>query len=200
MLNNNKEDKIFASVLADGLIHVTVDEGTEGAKKREYETSDGKNGIKWELVYTDITGIISKIDFFEGDYGVSLQLTIEDGEEKPVILSLSTNSNYGEDAMKKIFNLDLSVPVKIVPYSFIDDNGKSKKGITFYQNDVKIKNYFYNEETKENINGYPDPKIPKGKKTLSKDQWKLYFMEARIFLIDKVKEYFKIEENKLKEF
>ena len=191
MLSNTQEDRNFVTILADGKLHMTVEEGTEGARKREYETSDGKTGEKWELVFTEVTGKITEVKFFEGDYGKSLQLKIEDGDEKPVVLSLSCASNYGEDAMKKIINVDLEKDVKIVPYSFLDDKGKNKKGVTIYQEDQKIKNFFYDEDAKKNINGYPEPK--KLKKPLSKDQWKLYFMEARMFLIDAITEHFKLE-------
>lgn len=192
-LKNTQEEKIFASVLADGKIHVTVPEGTEGAVKREYETSTGEKGFKWEHVYTQLAGIIEKIEFYEGDYGVSLQLTVVDGEEKPVVLSLPTASNYGEDVMKKLLNIDLALPVVLSPFSFEDEKGKSRKGVSVVQNEKKIQNYFYDFHKKENINGYPEPKKNKGGKPLSKDQWKMYFMEARLFMIDKIKEDLKLE-------
>jgi len=195
MLNNSKEDKIFASILADGLIHITCDEFSDGAIKREYETSTGEKGVKYEHQYTDITGIITDVKFFEGDYGKSLQLTISDGDEKPVVLSLSTASSYGEDAMKKLLNVDLTQEVKIAPYSFTDENGKNKKGVTIYQNGAKIQNHFYNPETKENINGYPEPKKLKAGKKMDKELWKIYFAEVRVFLVDKITEHFKLDKD-----
>jgi|ERR1035437_5403623 hypothetical protein len=189
------EDRTFLSVLADGNIHQTVPEGTKDSVLRKYKTSDGKEGQKTELVYTELIGKITKVDFYEGDYGNQLQLTIVDGEEKPVVLSLGTSSNYGEDMMKKLLNIDLERNVKIVPYSFTDDKKKMKKGITVYQSDgkksEKVKNYFYDDIAKKNIHGYPEPK--KLKKPLSKDQWKLYFGECREFLVEKITEHFKIE-------
>lgn len=192
MLNPAKEEAIFASILADGLIHVSVPEGTEGAIKREYETSDKKIGTKWEFLYKDVSGMLTKVGFREGDYGKSLQLTIADDEEKPVVLSLPTASNYGEDAMKKLININLEKPIKIAPYSFTDDKGKIKKGVTIYQDEQKIGNYFYDPETKKNLHGFPEPK--KLKKPLSKEQWKMYFMEAQIFMIDKISEHFNLEQ------
>lgn len=196
-----KEDRIFASVLADGLIHVNAPEGTEGAKVRKYKTSDGKEGSKTELVYTELIGKITSIDFYEGDYGRQLQVTITDGEDTPVVLSLSTNSPYGEDLMKKLINVDLERNVKIVPYSFVDDKKKNKKGITVWQKNLttgkteKLTNYFYDPVNNKNVNGYPEPKN-KGKKALSKDQWKIYFAEAREFLVEEIKKHFKIDENR----
>lgn len=191
-LNNSREEKIFASILSDGLIHITVDKETPGAKLREFEKSDGTKSEKYELVYTDISGVITKVDFYEGDYGTSLQLTIEDGDDKPIVLSLGTHTNFGEDMMKKLPNIDIGERVKLVPFSFLDDNGKSKKGITVIQNDKKVQNYFYDPVAKTNINGYPNPKV--GKKPFTKDQWKAYFLEARIFLTDFIKDKFSIAE------
>lgn len=191
------DDRIFASVLADGRIHVTVPEGTEGAKVRKYETSDGKTGEKTELIYKDLIGLITKIEFRDGEFGTQLQVTVSDGEEKPVVLSLSTSSNYGEDMMKKLINVDLEKSVKIAPYSFKDDKGKVRKGITISQHDgdemVKLGNYFYDPKKEKNINGYPEPKFPKGKKTLTKDQWKIYFATAREFLVEQITEHFKLD-------
>ncbi len=192
-----KADRTYASVLADGKIHVTVPEGTEGAVVRKYKTSDDKEGSKTEFVYGELIGKITKVGFYEGDYGRQLQVTVEDGKEKPVVLSLSTSSNYGEDIMKKLINVDLEKFVKIVPYSFVDEKKKSKKGITIWQKNAegkseKVKNYFWDEESEKYVKGYPEPK--KSKKPLSKDQWKLYFGEVREFLVEKITEHFKIEE------
>jgi len=197
-LNNTKEDVTFASVLADGKIHVTVPEGTEGAVVRTYETSDKKTGTKTELVYTELVGKIEKVAFRDGDYGTQFLVTVVDGDEKPVVLSLGTASNFGEDFMKKILAVDMERNVKIVPFAFEDDKGKSKKGITIYQmnaagnESVKVPNYFYDPATKENLHGYPKPKIAKGK-PLTKDQWKLYFAEVRQFLVEKITEHFGLD-------
>lgn len=196
-----KEDKTYASILADGKIHITVPEGTPEASLRTYETSDGKSGSKWELVYTSIIGKITKVGFRDGEYGSQLLVTLEDGKDKPVTLALATSSNFGEDMMKKLKNVDIERAVKIVPFTFTDDNGKTKKGVTIWQHNKKtgknekVKNYYYDEEKKKNINGYPEPKPKNGKtvKDFTKDQWKLYFGEVREFLVDEITEHFKIE-------
>lgn len=199
MLKNTQEEVVWASVLADGKLHVTVPEGTEGSVIREYEKSDGTKGSKNELVYTEISGLITEIKFYDGDYGKQLLLTFVDGEEKPVTLALSTASNFGEDVLKKIINVDLALPVKFAPYAFTDDVSKKlKKGITITQNGKKIENYFYDKEKKENINGYPVAPQPAKKKGITvpvnKEEWKIWFMQCRIFLIDKITEHFKLDE------
>ncbi len=189
-LKNTADNRKFVSVLADGKLHMNVPTGTEGAVVREYETSDGKKGSKTELVFTELSGKISNIAFYDGEYGNQLQVTIVDGEEEPVVLSLGTQSNFGEDAMKKLPNVKLDEEVRIVPFAFEDDKGKMKKGISIYQDKRKITNYFYDPENQCNINGYPEPK----KNTKSSDQWKAYFLETRLFLVDFTTKFFKLDE------
>lgn len=178
----------FVSILSsDATFRLVVPEGTPDSIKREYEDSTGKKGVKNELVFNKMTGKITNVAFAETNFGKLLQLTITD-EKGPIILSVSTAQNYGEDLMKKLPNLDLSQDVELAPYSFTDERGKSRKGVSVVQNGNKIKNFFYNEETKENINGFPSPKGDT--KKYSKDKWKIYFLEARDFLCEYTAEHF----------
>jgi hypothetical protein len=184
-LKNTKQDNSYISILADGTLRQSVPEFTEGAVRRDYETSDGKTGTKFELVFTEVSGMITEIKFHEGEFGKSINLTIEDGEDKPVVLQVQTASNFGEDLMKKLPAIDMAQPVRLVPYSFTDEKDKSKKGITVYQNDNKIGNFFQEGTGKESkmLHGYPEIPAGHGKKPVSKDEWKMYFMQCRIFLI-----------------
>ena len=137
-------------------------------------------------MFTEVSGIITGIAFHEGEYGKNINLTIEDDGEKPVVLSVQTGSNYGEDLMKKIPAIDLSMPVRLAPYSFEDDKGKARKGITVYQGETKLKNFFQEGEGKESkmLHGFPEIPAGHGKKPVSKDEWKMYFLNCRIFLMD----------------
>lgn len=188
-----KAKQEFMTILADGSMRLPATDTTPNAVKREYETSDGKTGTKWELVYKELSGIISKVSFFTGDYGKLLQLTITDGEEETV-LSVSTTSNYGEDIMKKLPNIKMDQEVKFVPYSFEDEKTKkNKKGVTIYQAGEKIENFYYDKESKKNLYGYPTPEIKKGEPWDNED-WKLYFGVARKFLVNEVTKRFVREE------
>jgi len=186
-------DEKYLSPLSDGALHMSVPEGTEGAIRREYETSDKKTGVKFELIYKEVSGMISKIAFHEGDYGKNLLITLVDGEDAPITLSIPTYGGFGEDIMKKLPNVVTGIPVSIAPYAFVDDKGKSRKGITLKQNDVKINNFYYDVETKKNINGYPETGFP-AKKKPSKDDWKMYFMQVRKFLEEQICEKFGIND------
>lgn len=195
------ENRNFVSILADGLFHKTVPEGTEGARIRKYKTSDGVEGEKTEMVYSEIVGKITSINFHEGNFGNQLQVTISDGDEEPIVISVPASSNFGEDMLKKLPNIDLEKIVKIQPYSFTDEKKKTKKGVTIWQHDgkktVKLTNYFYDAEKKKNLHGYPDfpaviQKLLKEEKKVPTAKWKLYFAEAKEFLVEFIKEKFNI--------
>lgn len=200
--DTGRMDTIFASVLADGKIHVGATEHTEGAVKREYETSDGKSGEKWELLYTELSGTIEKVSFFEGNYGKNLQIVVRDDEDesaKPITLSIPTESNFGEDVMKKLPNINQKKVVTFAPYSFLDDKGKRKRGVTVTQESKKgevekIQNFYYDAKIKEVANGYPEVPKPKKGKALTKSDWRKYFGNAREFLIEDLTERLGLED------
>ncbi len=177
---------------SDGTLRLTVPEGTEGAKLREYETSDGKKGSKWELTFKSLCGKITNMQMFEGDYGKNLLITLsyEGGSDT---ISFNTTTPFGEDFMKKLPNINLDEFVTIAPYSFTDDAGKTRKGVTVTQGDVKLQNFF--SEVKEGkdgkksyktLHGFPEPT---GKEE-DKDDWKIYFTQCRKFLVKNVEEKF----------
>ena len=194
--NNSNNNVIYINVLSsDGTFRRAVPEGTAGAVKREYESRDGKKGTKWELIYNEVSGIISDIQFYKGDYGKNLIITFQDGEELPVTLSLNTNQNYAEDVMKKLPNIDFALPVVMKPYSFEDDNKKVRKGMTIWQSGKKIADYFYDTETKTQKNGAPSPEFkidPKTKqrKPFGSAEWKVYFTSLSIFLVEYIENNF----------
>lgn len=172
---------------SDGTLRLTVDEGTEGAKLREYETSDGKKGSKWELTFKSLSGKITNLQTYEGDYGKNLLVTLayNGGEDT---ISFNTATPFGEDFMKKLPNINLDEYVTIAPYSFTDDNGKVRKGVTVMQGDVKLTNYFYDPEKKKNLHKYPEPEGDVSK--FDKDDWKIYFTKCRKFLVKNTEDTF----------
>lgn len=190
MLINTKQDNKFVVILADGTLRLSVPEGTDGSVVREFENSKGEKMIKHEMVYTELSGMINNISFRDGEYGKSLQITIIENDEDYVVLSVLTSSPFGEDMLKKILNIDMTKRVRLVPYSFLDDNGKNRRGITVYQDGIKIKSYFQEGEGKEtvNINGYPDAPKAKAGKTISSDEWKLYYGQARLHMINVIED------------
>jgi hypothetical protein len=178
MALETKDSRRFISVLGSaGDFREAVDEGTEGAKKRTYETSDGKTGEKWEIPYKAIGGTITDIEFFEGDYGRNLILTVNIGEDEPVCVSLGTNTPFGESVLKVLPNIDFNKEVHMSPYNFTPEGGKNLRGVSVKQDGKKVENAFYNYETKESLLGYPEPEGDTS--SYDSDDWKMYFTACR---------------------
>jgi len=180
---------VYWNVLADGKFHQTVEEGTEGAVIRHYEDKETKEDkIKHELVAGSLSGIITKVELDDtGAYGEVIRVEL-DGEG---MACFPCSGNFGEDIMKKLPNINKDKEVKFTPYSFADkikkdSNGKPKliKGVTVEQDGIKLLSAYWDGE--KIIGGIP---VPKGDTTkFSKDKWKMYFTEVRIFLIDQLEE------------
>lgn len=100
-------------------------------------------------------------------------------------LQLNTASRYFQDFASKIFNADLSQPLLFHPYDMENETGKKVTGISMKQLGEKLKNYFYDFETKKNLHDFPEVDA---KKALKKTYWKIYFAEVAEFLIEKVGE------------
>lgn len=170
-------NRTFISVLADGKFHQTVPEGTVNSIKREYEDKQGGKHSKVELVYDEASGYISKLGFTENEYGKSLNIEI-DGDGT---ISLNVESNFADDFMKKLPNVDLSQPVTLAPYAFEDDNKRNRRGITIYQNGKKVESAFWDSEKKVVKGGIP---VTEGDtESFDKDDWKMHFMRVRKFLV-----------------
>ncbi len=182
-LEKREDFTTFASIIADGTIRVKTGEGNPEAVKREYKTSSGEEGVKYELVYNNLKGIIKSIEFRDGDYGQQMLIVVDD-----ITLAVNTDSAWGRDIMSKLPLIDLTKEVNFVPYSFEDKNNKNRKGVTVYQVDdngdpLKLGNFFYNEESK-NTDLYDYPQVPKEFKEMKKDDWKIYYLTVKNFLVE----------------
>lgn len=166
--------KTFASIVNERpFIRIRTDESNSEAIKREYETSDGKKGIKYELGFDRLTGKITNIQIVSGDYGKQLQITI-DG----VVLSISLSTGFADDILKKLPGVDFEKEASLVPYSFEDEKKRPRKGITVYQGEEKLGNYFYDGEN--NLHGFPE--LPENYKEFDSEDWKVYFIGVSKFL------------------
>lgn len=200
--NKDTENKVtYLNVMSDGKFHQKVEEGTPGAVLREGETKDGTKYSKLELITDFVAGKITKVDFYDGEYGKSLVLNLEtlDGD---VSVSLSTASDFGKDMLHKILSVDLGTIVTLTP--FIEETNKlnkkgekiMNKGIRVVQNGNQVWSHFQKWDKDlgkfVSLNGMPEaPTAPAGKKP-SSDEWKMYFMQAKIFMIKEVEKAFKI--------
>lgn len=193
-LHDEKDKKRYLTVLADGKLHERVDEEEEGARVRTKKDQEGnvedvvdkEGNTIYELTYPGITAMIKKISFYEGEYGTSVQVDLEDDDDNQFCLSLSCSSNYGERFMEVLPNIDLNKEVDITPYSFTP-KGKDQKvrGLTVTQDDEKLESAFATKEEGEDwevhIKGYP---MPDPKKKYNSEKWKLFFGQRREWVMD----------------
>lgn len=187
---HTREHKTYLQIIADGSIRKQVPEGTEGCVRREWEDRDTKEmKHKFEMAYDSIDGMIGDITVNKGKFGDQLIVPITDTDNSEVFtLALSTGQNFGEDFLKKMPNINFDKPVMLTPYSFLSDAGKTIRGIDIRQDWTdepnsgnKITSNYYDPDAKKNINGYPDP--DGDTKSYSTDDWKIYFAQARKFLV-----------------
>ncbi len=176
MALKEKKSGNYLSII-DGSLRKSVPEGTEGAIKREYETSDKKKGVKWELVYASLSGKITSIKFFDSEFGKQLSIAIKDDET--YFVQLPYKGRYAMDLMKKLPNVDLEKEVEIAPFDFFGDNGKPIKGVSVMQGNEKVKNFFYDEATKKEKE---IPQIEKEVDQMDSDDWQIHFTTVAKFL------------------
>ena len=173
-------------ILADGLLREKVDEGTEGAKLRVVKDDAGiVKAEKWELTYPGITGFITGVTTFDGEYGTNILVSIKDENDEQFTVSLKASSMYGEDFLPKLPNIDREKEVSMKGYNFEADNGRKMTGITITQDGEKLRNAFNYKDGDEwvtPIDGYPqvdDKKTPK-----NSEQWKIFFSTRREWVME----------------
>jgi len=184
--------------IINGEFRTRVTEDTEGAIAREYETKDGAKAVKWERPVSALKGVVTDIYFREGEYGKSVMIMLDENSDgQTPVIQLGVSSNYGEDFLKKLPNMKLDNEVMLRPYAF-EENSKEKRGIAVTQCDEEgnftVKCYDYFIEMKEvegknvytQLHGYPTPE--KSNKEMDKEDWKIYFIQTRKFLVNYAEE------------
>ena len=180
-LNKQMDQKTYATLLADGTLRVKCDESNPEAKKREIEKSDGTKQIKFDLVYLSLSGLITNLEIEDGTFGEQLRLTITDDGDSTIVTT-GASSNFADDLMKKLPNVDFLQAVEFKPFSFTNDKGKPQKGITLVQGDNKLPNFFFDPEAKKSINEFPE--LAENYADFKKKDWKKHFEGVNQFLID----------------
>ena len=173
-------------VLADGLLREQVDETTEGAKLRVVKDDAGNvKAEKWELTYPGITGFITGVSTFDGEYGMNILIAMKDENDEEFTISLKASSMYGEDFLHKLPNVDFAKEVSMKGYNFEAEGGRKMTGITITQDGEKLKNAFnYKDGDKwvTPIEGYPTPSETKPPK--NSEAWKIFFAQRREWVME----------------
>lgn len=133
-------------------------------------TKTGKTVHEEKFDY--IEGVLISLKTKENDYGKQYILGIQDGDDK-FFINISYSSRYATSFLKALPNIDITKPVKLMPWSMADKNDATKKitGITMWQNAEKVTPFY----TKETPNGLPEMVQVKLK---GKMQWDSTDMDA----------------------
>jgi len=184
-LHTNEDKGRLLYVLADGKLREQVDEHTEGAKLRVVQDDAGNvKAEKWELAYPGITGFITGVTTFDGDYGTNLMVHMKDENDEEFTISLKAASKYGEDFMHKLPNVDFTKEITLKGYNFEND-GKQMQGITMKQDEEKLTNAFNYKDGETwvtAVEGYPQPDEKKPPK--NSEQWKIFFAQRREWVME----------------
>ena len=158
------------------------------AIRRDYETPSGEKGTKYELVYPNLTGKITGVEFKTGEYEEQIVITVED--DQTYIVQMISSSRYAIDFMQKLPNVNLKEEIKITPYDFEDEKGRRMTGVSLQQGEEKLKSYYW--DGKKNVNGIPEME----KANPDKDDWKVFFIELKKFLkAETIKLFSELEPN-----
>lgn len=124
-----------------------------------------------------------KFDYLEGtiqglkvnvnDFGKTWAVKIVDDEKNIFYVNIMYSSRYSTSFLKCLPNIKLDQPVRLMPWSRIDEKDATRTvtGITMWQGKVKIEPHF----TKEHPNGLPQMKQVRFK---GKDAWDSEEMDA----------------------
>ena len=183
--NSNSGNTTFVGITG-GKFAVSVEEGTEGAVRRDWEVGD-KKGTKYELLYSELSGIITSVSYHESNYGEQLNITVNDNGESNTI-SLKATGDHAIQFAEKLPKVDLSKPVLLIPK---EEASKRKPGFTerkllIIQDGKSVPTHYYDFDKKENCNGIPEPspKIAKEKNAAKKKAlWANYFNIDRYFFL-----------------
>ena len=181
----------FISIIGD-TFREKVEEGTDGAIKREYKDRDGNPKIKWEKHHGSLEAMLTSIEFKDGNFGEQAIVTLTDVDEV-YTLFLSTDDDYFTSLAKILPNIDLSQEVELEPYDYIKKKtGKPKRGIGVMQGGVKLFSYYWDNDNKKNVHGLPQSDKNSSKEghadKYDSDDWTLYWLKVKKFLKGTIKD------------
>lgn len=181
----------------EGSLRQKSQEGAPGAIRREW-TAGGESGVVWEIPSKAVFGKIIDISFYEGEKDgrkfTTLNITLDENENGNVpVVTAGIDTKYAQDILKKLPNIDFDQEVRIRPYSYLKEGDeKNTVGVEITQRNTdetftkKMGDFFYDWDTREVKNGYPE--TPKKKEDMTSKDWRRYFEDANEFVINYVKE------------
>lgn len=134
-----ERDYVYLSVAGGYIWNKKADESDPDYGEQSFTRADKTEGIRKGARYEHIDGRVLSVNFKQHDqYGESINVVLDIGQDKDYILAVSTNNRYSQDLMKALLNADLSKNLLIKPYDFVGKDGKRASGCTFKQDGQKI--------------------------------------------------------------
>lgn len=135
--------------VVNGKLVKRVEEGTEGAIKRDYTVlATGEKKSVWELHYPGFEGKITKCAINELEHGQVLEIVLDDGSERATI-SIPFPGRLADSFIQRVPNIDLSKPVL---FNAGLDKERNTNFIWLKQDGASVKSTF----TKNDPNGCPE--------------------------------------------
>lgn len=188
MTEEIQSNGLYLSIIG-GTLREKVDENTPGAVRREWKLKDGTSGVKFEKLHKNLNGFIVGMEFKDGDFGEQFILTLKKGDNRAIVY-MPTDSAYYTDFAKKLPNIHLDDDITFNPYEMSrKGTDKKRRGVSILQEGIKITSFYYDYEKKKAINKIPVPKGDTSK--YNSDQWKMFFLEEKMFLKKEVESVIK---------
>jgi len=187
MALEQREQKRYLN-MSNGAIREKCEPSHPSAVKRVLD--NGK--VLHEIIYASLEGTIDRIyTTTHKEYGLKYNLVVEDEGEK-YLLQISENSRYSNDFIMVLPNMTLGSRFMFKPYQFTTQDEREVQGLTIYCEGEKVTNYYKNRTEKadgtfevEYVNGL----LPYTGTNGSKDEFKIYAMQSRIFLKNESAQY-----------
>lgn len=133
------------------------------------------------VAYDYVSGKLVDVDVATSDYGETVRLHLVDGTER-YCLDIPASSRYGTSFFQRMLAIDLDMELQIRPYSFTDEQGKSRTGLSLVQKNEKIGYHYRMEDIPPLVE-----KTRGGKKSFDDTDRYNFFMEELKKFQEKIK-------------
>ncbi len=176
-VGGDNANTLYLSIIGWNMVQ-KVEEGTLGAKRRDYETSDGNTGTKYEISHKNLVGKVAWLSFVDGSFGEQFILTLTNWEDQAK-LHINTDSKYFTAFARKLPNIKLEENITLNSFDFTTNDGKRITGMDIKQGWEKVEDNYW--DGKKTLNGMPEVTKTEAK-GFDKDDWKMHFMKVKKFL------------------
>lgn len=170
-----------------------VKDGDSNARMRK--NKEGKE--VWEEYSDSLTGSIKSVSLQSGEYGEQLVVTLIPAPGFTYYIQIGRQTRFANCFLERLPQLRTGMSVKIIPYSFEDDNQKKVSGLNIFSGTNFEKKHESSFRVKkdgkiEYLSGFP--KFPENWNTLKESQKKIYFVQVEEFLNEQLDKW-RLENN-----